>query len=158
MRTLAITTFVVCAVSCSLFYESNPFDAWPDDHTSAVFMDQEPTCEERQMWYDVSIAVTQVWGSEPEPMYVWFVRSQDQLIYHEGEVKMWPSGLAGMVTWGDGLPPNLYVGVFHDPWVARNIMCHEMTHVYWRLRDHDSAEFKARQLELLKTVWALDGD
>jgi hypothetical protein len=143
---VAAVSFIGCAD-----IEPCPFDRWPDDLTTAVFMDNAPTCEERQIWYDVHAAVIQAWGAEPEPMQVWFIHSPYQMVYLDGEVQVWTETDIGKASWEGGGSPNLYVATYAT-WPVKTVMCHEVTHIYWRLRDHDD-EFTARFWELMDIVY-----
>lgn len=144
---LAAVSFIGCAEIAPC-----PFESWPDDLTTAVFMDNEPTCEERQIWYDVHAAVIQAWGVEPAPMRVWFIRSRDQMVYLSGEVQVWPESHLGLADWGYGEPPSVYVAMFQTTASPKVVLCHEMVHVYWQIREHND-EFTSRLWELLEIIW-----
>ncbi len=153
MRQSAVVLIVFLSLLGCVDIEPCPFDSWPDDLTTAVFMDSVPTCEEKQIWYDVHSAIIQAWGAEPAPVRVWFVRSRDQMVYLSGEVQVWPESHLGLSDWGHGELPSVYVVLFDSSWSPTTVLCHEMVHVYWGLREHDD-EFTARLWELLEVIWA----
>jgi hypothetical protein len=151
MRSHVVALVAVSLIIGCADVDSFPFDEWPDYSTTAIFMDNEPTCEELQAWYDVCSAATEAWGAAPGPMRIWFVRSPWQLVFLDGEVRPWPEGCEGKATWGGGRIPTVYVTTFQASWSVEAIMCHEVTHAYWGIEDHGD-EFSARLRELTETA------
>jgi hypothetical protein len=150
VRYLTAITAAVLLASCA---EHCEFEMYPDDETYAIFMGEQPTCEELAMWLHVHDAATRAWGSEPESIFVWFLRSDDQHVYYDGRTHSFPLTTPGACWWGGGERPSIFLAAWYDPYIIQDTMCHELTHVYWRLLDHDSRFFLARKAELVAEVW-----
>ncbi len=152
MRAASLPLFILCLSSCVLD-DPCPFDEWLDPATNAAFVGVEPTCEDAERWFLVWKTTADLWGRTPEPMRVWFVYSTDQLIYYDGEVRPWPTGLRGLSRWRFGRPPDLYVLAIHQPSATLRMLIHEMTHIHWRISDCHTAEFKALEEALIVAVF-----
>lgn len=150
-----VAACVLVAASC---VEPCPFEGHTDDTTSAIFMGDEPTCEQLDMWRRVWSSAADVWGADPEPMYLWFIELEDQLVYMNGNIVECPIGGGGVCVWTSGRLPDIYIATWNDPMLIERVLCHELTHVYWRILDHDLNLFQTLEMELLEEVRSRNPD
>lgn len=141
LRLLALILTVGCHAG-----DVNP---WNDPVTGCRFMLGEPCDPHYASWGDSYDAVSTLWGRPLESMSVWIVHSQEEMIQIDGNWRTWPECIGGMSFWGNGKSAHIYIGGFHCDRVTRNIMAHEITHVYWNLREH-TEDFHRRCKELIE--------
>ncbi len=152
MRRVVPYLLVLCLMGCDGY---EPIDgAWLDPVTGVDFMLRSPCDTHYAIWLDVYEAASTLWGEPPGRIHLWIGHSLEEVIYLRGEWQQWPTGRYGMVWRVPGRWAHVYVLGIGPDLVTRNIMAHELTHVYSRVGGHPQ-EFYDRYSELVEFLDSL---